>query len=139
MRPIFPMLLRVMTVVSALALGACGPPDDQRTDTVDPEDTPRNEISAAGVAQLDSGNAAYSAAAYEAALRHYRAVTESDPEQATGWFGVYMAQHALGRIDEANEALERARSLAPGASLVRPDSLDPDTTSTGAAGEGGGS
>jgi hypothetical protein len=35
-----------------------------------------------------------------------------------------MAQHALGNLDAADSALERSRRLAPGASLIRPDTTD---------------
>jgi Flp pilus assembly protein TadD len=74
---------------------------------------------APAVAQLDSGNAAYRRAAYEPALRHYVRVTELAPDQAVGWFGLYMAHHALGNLEAADSALARAREVAPGASLLR--------------------
>lgn len=115
-----------------LLLAACGaPPDDQRTDTLDPTSAVRAEMPPEALAQLDSGNAAYANALYENALRHYERVTEVAPEQAPGWFGLYMAHHALGNLAQADSALERAKALAPGASLMRPA---PEDT----AGEGGG-
>jgi tetratricopeptide (TPR) repeat protein len=106
-------------------LQACGErPDDQRTDTLDPDSPARAALSAEALAQLDSGNAAYREAMYEPALRHYLRVTELAPDQATGWFGLYMAQHALGNLAAADSALARARRVAPGASLMRPDPAD---------------
>lgn len=112
--------------LAALAAGACAePPDDQRTDTLDPNAPARAALSAGALAQLDSGNAAYRAAAYEQALRHYQRVIDEAPDQPTGWFGLYMAHHALGNLAQADSALERARAVAPGASLMRPG---PDDT-----------
>lgn len=113
-------------LVLAASIGGCAePPDDQRTDTLDPNAPARAALSEAALAQLDSGNAAYRAAAYEGALRHYRSVVEEAPDQPTGWFGLYMAHHALGNLAQADSALERARAVAPGASLMRPG---PDDT-----------
>lgn len=100
----------------ALTLAVCRP-DDQRTDTVDPTRA-RSNLPAATVAQLDSGTAAFRAHDFEAALRHYRAATEISPEEAGGWFGVYMTQRALGNEAAADSALLRVREVAPGASLL---------------------
>jgi tetratricopeptide (TPR) repeat protein len=106
-------------------LAACGErPDDQRTDTIDPNSPARAALTEEALAQLDSGNLAYRTALYEQALRHYSRVTELAPDQATGWFGLYMAHHALGNLGEADAALERAKEVAPGASLMRPSPED---------------
>ncbi len=113
------LVVVAFTMLGVGSLGACRP-DDQRTDSVNPETAGRTGLSDATVAQLDSGNSAYSDHSYEAALRHYVRVTEMAPDQPTGWFGIYMAQHALGNIPAADSALERAQDLAPGASLIRP-------------------
>jgi tetratricopeptide (TPR) repeat protein len=123
-----------LVAVPLLLLAACGdPPDDQRTDTLDPTSAGRAELPAEALAQLDSGNAAYASALYESALRHYARVTEVTPEQATGWFGLYMAHHALGNLAQADSALERAQALAPEASLMRP--TPEDTASEGGGAE----
>lgn len=114
--------------VVTLALGGCRP-DDQRTDTIDPETSGRAELSPETLAQIDSGNAAYRRGEYEAAATSFRAATASAPDNPTGWFGVYMAEQALGDTAAADSALATARSLAPGASLIRPPS----------GGDGGGS
>ena len=97
-------------------------PDDQRTDTLDPREAmqARAEMSPAVVAQLDSGTAAFRAGDYEGALGHYTRVTELDPVNAPGWFGVYMAEQALGRPEAAAAALDRARGVVPGATLLHP-------------------
>lgn len=104
-----------------LATLACQGSDDQRTDSVDMEEArqERENLPAGLVAQLDSGSAAFRADDYEAAMRHYRAVTERDAELAAGWFGIYMVHRARGEADSASAALERARELAPRASILR--------------------
>jgi len=51
-------------------------------------------------------------------LRQYTLVTEIAPDIGAGWFGVYMAADALGDSERAEAALDRARSLIPGATLL---------------------
>jgi len=106
-------LLLVAAVVSCR-------PDDQRTDTLNAEQgmMSREDMPPAAVAQLDSGSAAFREHDFEAALRHYTQVTEIDPDIGAGWFGIYMAADALGDTERAEAALERARSLVPGATLL---------------------
>lgn len=108
---------RTGVVALALALAAC-PPDDQRTDTLDPG-TAGQELTGEARAQLDSGNVAFRADAYDQALVHFTRVTELAPDDPTGWFGVYMVHDALGNQAAADSAIARARSMAPGASLIR--------------------
>ena len=100
-----------------LSVTACLP-DGQRTDSVDPS-TAGRELSAEAMAQLDSGNVAYRAGDYQQALGHYRRVIEMAPDDATGWFGIYMAQDALGNRAAADSAIAEARRRNPGASLIR--------------------
>lgn len=109
-----------MTVLLVLAAVVSCRPDDQRTETLDAEQgmMAREDMPAAAVAQLDSGSAAFRANDFEAALRHYTRVTEIEPNIAAGWFGVYMAADALGDDELAREALEKARSAVPGATLL---------------------
>jgi len=108
--------------LTALVIVGCSPPDDQRTDTVDPTVAGR-EISGEARIQLDSGNAAFRARDFPQALTHFTRVTEMAPDDATGWFGVYMAHNAMGNKAAADSAIARARSVAPGASLIR-DTVD---------------
>jgi tetratricopeptide (TPR) repeat protein len=98
-------------------------PDDQRTDTLDPHEGmgERQDMAPEVVVQLDSGSAAFRNDDFERALTHYTRVTELDPENGPGWFGVYMAEDALGRPDQAQAALNRARTLVPGGTLLHPD------------------
>lgn len=97
---------------------------DQRTDTLDPAaaEQRRENMPPGMTAQLDSGSAAFRAKDFEGALRHYQAAVAIDDTFAAGWFGVYMAQKALGNEDAARDAFERATAAAPGATLLHPGS-----------------
>jgi len=109
-----------ITAVLVLAAALSCRPDDQRTDTLDAQQgmMAREDMPPAAVAQLDSGTAAFRVDDHEAALRHYTRVTEIAPDIGAGWFGVYMAAEALGDVDGAAAALERARGVVPGATLL---------------------
>ena len=111
-------------VMLVLAAAVSCRPDDQRTDTLDPHSgmQTRYEMDPAVAAQLDSGTAAYRAQDFEASLLHYRRVTELEEGLAAGWFGVYMAERALGNEAQAEAALERARNAVPGATMLREES-----------------
>lgn len=76
----------------------------------------RRDLPEAVTAPLDSGNAAYRAGDYGEARRHFRAAVDADSTAASAWFGVYMAERALGNEAAADSALRRAGSLgdAPG-------------------------
>lgn len=108
------------------ALGACDRPEDQRTGSISADDVrdAAERISPEVRAPLDSGNAAYRRHDFEAALRHYQTVTELDPDATAGWFGLYMAHRALGDSTAAQQALERARDRAPGATIMHPGAGD---------------
>jgi tetratricopeptide (TPR) repeat protein len=111
------------TMVPALLLAAvvsCRP-DDRRTDSFDPEEAMqhREAVPPDVLSQLDSGNVAYKEGDREAALAHYTRAAELGPDVAPAWFGVYMAQNALGNKEGAQAALEKAQSLDPAASLIR--------------------
>ena len=114
-------------LVAATLLAACQPPEDQETGSIDREDViqTREGLDPALVEALDSGNNAYRAGDYESALRWYRDAVDVDDDVAAGWFGVYMAQLALGNTAAADSAMARAQDLQPGASLIHPGS---DTT-----------
>lgn len=68
----------------------------------------RESLPDAVVAHLDSGNAAYRDGEYGRALRHYRSAAAADSTVAAAWFGVYMAERALGDSVAADSALRRA-------------------------------
>jgi len=114
---------QLLTIALAATTLACRPAD-QRTDSLDPEHgvLDRARMAPEVVAHLDSGSQAFREDDFEVALMHYTSVTELDPDVGAGWFGVYMAQRELGELEAAEIALERARSLMPGATLMHPDS-----------------
>jgi tetratricopeptide (TPR) repeat protein len=120
-----PALLAVLA--TAVAVGGCERPDDQRTGAIRDADVraARAQLEPAAAAALDSGNAAYRERDYQRALAHYTAAVEMHPELAAGWFGIYMAQLALGNPEAAEAAMAQARIHAPGASLMHPDPDDP--------------
>lgn len=110
----------------ALLFGGCGRADDQETGSISEDDVrqARGSLAPEVAAAIDSGNAAYRADDYEAALRYYRQAARQNEKVAAAWFGIYMAELALGNVEEANRAIERARELAPGASLIHPETTD---------------
>lgn len=123
-----PTALRIGLLLAAAALAACRPAD-QTTETVDVQAGvhARESYPPEVVTQLDSGNAAFKAHDFQESLRHYQAAAEAGPDIPATWFGVYMAQHALGNVAAAESALARSRNEVPGASLLRPGGV-PDTT-----------
>ena len=121
------MIRRTPFVILAVLLAACSPPEDQETGTIRGQDVrqARENLAPELLAALDSGNAAYREGDYQDALAFYQGVVEQDDDVAAGWFGIYMAQLALGNPEAADSAMMRAQDLAPGASLIHPGS---DTT-----------
>ncbi len=115
--------------VLVLVLSPACLPDDQKTGSIDRQVVrgSREALEADVLIQLDSGNMAVRAGDPERARAHYRRAIDLDDGVAAAWFGMYMSARALGNADEAGEALERARSLAPGASLLQPDGETPDS------------
>lgn len=116
------MMARTGLVALTIVLVACGPPDDQETGSIEDSDVrqAREDLAPELVAALDSGNAAYRRGDYQEALAFYQDAVELDEDVAAGWFGVYMAQLALGNPEAADSAMTRAQDLAPGASLIHP-------------------
>ena len=121
-----PTTIILVLAVAALAWGCR--PEDQRTETVDAEAAWRSRAAwpPEVVAQVDSGNAAFRDQDVEAALAHYTNATEGMPDNAAAWFGVHMAQLALGNQASADSALAMAQQAAPGASLIH--DTNPDST-----------
>jgi len=98
----------------------------QRTESLDVQGpSTRAQLSPAVVEALDAGSEAFRADDFESALEHYTRAAELAPDEASGWFGIYMANEAMGDTAAAQAALETARELAPGASILHPT---PDDT-----------
>lgn len=113
----------VAALTATLLFTGCDRGDDQQTGAIRDRDVlaARADLEPAVVEALDSGNAAYRNRDYRRALEHYNAAVEMNDELAAGWFGVYMAELALGNADAAEAAMEQARIHAPGATLMHPD------------------
>ncbi len=92
-------------LVAAMALGAAGCSNDKRT--------PDEKFKA----YLEEGNAAFKAKKYDVALKAYKKATELQgvtQGSGAGYYGVSMAYDALGKHDEAKQALAKAGELSPG-------------------------
>lgn len=114
-------------VLLLVTAASCREEGDQRTDTMDVQQAVQEEresLPPEVVAQLDSGTAAFRADDHEAALAHYTRATELAPDLAAAWFGVHMAQEALGNAEAAQKALDKAQKVEPGATLLRPAAKD---------------
>ncbi|HEU5210754.1 MAG TPA: tetratricopeptide repeat protein [Longimicrobiales bacterium] len=127
---------RIVAVVMLSGLvAACdgnGVPDDQATGSVDSAAWERARSLPADVqAALDSGNAAFRRDDFAAAREHYLHATQLGPDQSAAWFGLSMAERELGNVEAAEQAMQRVQSLAPGASLVHPDTLSADSLPAG--------
>jgi tetratricopeptide (TPR) repeat protein len=106
---------------------ACAPEEAPQTESVPAQEAgppPQRELSPEVTAQLDSGSAAFRADDFAGALAHYTRATELAPDLAAAWFGVFMAQEALGNPQAAQDALARTQQLEPGTSLVHPTAGD---------------
>jgi len=75
----------------------------------------RDALQPDALTHLDSGNTAFSRGDYASAREHYRAATEVQETHAAPWFGLYMAERALGDSAAAEAALRRSRDLSPAA------------------------
>jgi len=131
--------LLAATLVAALLSAGCGrsqPPgrDAAQAPAATASGAPRMELGA-GV-QLDSGNSSYRAKDYAGALAHYRNAAGRDPSLVAAWFGIYMAQTAMGNTVGADSAMQKVQALAPGTMSAHP--ATGATGATGASGSAGG-
>lgn len=117
---------RALTWTLALCLtAACAPGTDdagrEPTDSVPVAQPAEESLPPELVAQLDSGSTAFRSDDFQGALVHYTRATEVAPRSAAAWFGVYMAQAALGNEAEAARALAEAQALDPSAVGAHPE------------------
>lgn len=102
----------VIGSLALLTLLACGSADSGASADGGRRTQPsREELPTGLAALLDSGTVAYRAGDYEAARHHYRAAADQAPEVASTWFGVYLAESALGNEAAADSALARYGEL----------------------------
>lgn len=123
---------RLTVAAAVFLLAACGADEGAQADR-------RADWAPEVTAGIDSGNAAYRAGDYPEARRHFRAAAAADPAAATAWFGVYMAEEAMGNTAAADSALERVGELAETARMHHgvPDRADAPSRSPPAYGEPG--
>lgn len=114
-------------IATLLLLTACQGGDDQETGSISRDEVlqSRESLDPDMVTALDEGNAAYRDEDYEGALQHYETAAGIDEDVAAVWFGIYMANVALGNTEAADSAMERARTLAPEAGLIHPEDPNP--------------
>lgn len=106
-----------IAVVAVLAVAGCSDEEGRRVplgqDTAQSENR-RASWPAELTARVDSANAAIANDEPEVAAEIYRALAQEYPEIGTVWFGLYMAEDALGNTEAAAAALERAEAITPG-------------------------
>lgn len=113
---------RLVPAIVVLTLAACSGEEGQRVelgaDTAQSTQIRRADWPEGLAARVDSANAAYADSAYATAAEIFRSATEEHPEIGTVWFGLYMAENAMGNTEAAAAALERAEALNPGLSQM---------------------
>lgn len=130
-----------LLAVPLLLLPACGGEDGARAGSGAREAgrQPRAHLPLRVSAQLDSGNQAYREKDFEGAREHFRTAIRLDSAVASAWFGVYMAEEALGNQAAAREALQRADSLSGETPVPRGRPPEPSEADTSDGGTGAGS
>lgn len=119
-----------MIAVTLVGLTACGGEEQgERVELGEQQEqearpTARDNWSPELTAQIDSANAAYAAGEYQTAADVFTTVTDENPELGVAWFGLYMAEKALGNEEEAREALVQAEEFAPGLGLMHQAATD---------------
>jgi Flp pilus assembly protein TadD len=72
----------------------------------------RREDWPSGVAEhVDSGNVLYRARDYAGARAQFREAVRLGPDVPVAWFGLQIAEHALGNKAAADSAMSRAEAL----------------------------
>jgi hypothetical protein len=102
---------RRLVAVLAATLMACSnsPPADAGTQLASARD---GTIDPAILALMDSASAAYRERDYAAASRYFASAASLDSSLAAPWFGLFLAERALGRPMVADSALRAARRLS---------------------------
>jgi tetratricopeptide (TPR) repeat protein len=113
------MDVKLQTWVVAVALVAVAGCGEEQGERVELGEQPQQQggratWSAELTAAVDSGNAAYADERYEEAAEIYRGLTEEYPDVGVVYFGLYMAENALGNEEAAEAALAEAEARSPG-------------------------
>ena len=97
-------------LVIGVTLGACGPSSrEESAVAIDPDGS---GLPIALLTRMDSAAEAFTAGDAATAQRLYRGVTDAVPDLAAAWFGLYLAERALGNAAAADTALARAKRAA---------------------------
>ena len=110
-----------MPVVLMIALVGCNAEEGERVELgqeAEQSDQRRDAWPEGVAVQVDSANTLYAAQEYEAAAEIYRGLAEEHDNIGTIWFGLYMAENALGNQEAAMAAMERAESISPGLGMM---------------------
>ncbi len=104
--------------VALASVVACGGEEGERVELGEPQQQERADARANWspelTARIDDANTAYAAGDYEDAAEMWRSITDEQPELGVAWFGLSMAERAMGNTEAADEALARSEELAPG-------------------------
>lgn len=109
--------LGVVLSVGVFIGSACGggdPKDDQSSGDMK---VTRDEMSHEVAVLIDAGNGAFSSGDYETAKQHYLGAASRDSTVAAAWYGVAMAERALGNDAAADSALQRVKGLGDPAAV----------------------
>lgn len=117
-------LALVLLAVTALSCKREEAPQPEAAQVQEPRPAQQQTLPPEVTAQLDSGSTAFRADDFKGALAHYTKATELAPDLAAAWFGVFMAQEALGDAQAAQEALAKTQALEPGMDLTHPKAPD---------------
>ncbi|UCG75833.1 MAG: hypothetical protein JSV95_00415 [Gemmatimonadota bacterium] len=112
------MGIACLLAAAGLAWTACGESESGSAwegMTINREDMPQ-EVAVL----IDAGNSAFSAGNLEAARRHYLGAAALDSTVAAAWYGVAMAERALGNEAAADSALARVMGLGGPAAVHHP-------------------
>ncbi|MFP4622894.1 MAG: hypothetical protein ACOC3J_00360 [Gemmatimonadota bacterium] len=115
-----------MAPLALVAIAACGGEEQgERVELGEQEQTSaRASWPAELTARIDSANAAYANENYQVAADVFRGITEDHPDLGIAYFGLYMAETALGNDDAAQEALAEAEALSPGLARMHQSATD---------------
>lgn len=116
--------------VALVAVAACGGEEGDRVELGNEQQETRagarESWSPELTALVDSANAAYAAGDYETAREIYTGITDEDPELGVAWFGLSMAERALGNEEAAQAALAEAEARNPGLGQMHDAATDPE-------------
>ena len=86
------------------------------------QQNPHEQLTPDARVALDSGNAAFRAGKYDAALAQYRAAAKAEQKSAAPFFGIYMVAQKTGNKQLADSAIGVIRERASGTATMLTDS-----------------